>query len=252
MNFEKLDKLPDSALNDITAKQPAQHSPGVPFSPVSEVGTDELNNAAEHTQTHILDDNTATSEGAPGAPGFGSPTSAPIKLGGVMGGRFVTDIMDALTPAIMVYVAGFAGYNVSKKELQLSEKEKALIAPAMQDYLNSINVNFNNPLYNLLFVVGGVYGAKLIEVMPKAEKIPKNKKSIAPVVPLTKQQEIKSEVAQVAEKMKVKQSREENTRIMLKEISGLHWKAAVSYIQSKRRKGLIDAQNWYNKHKQQA
>jgi hypothetical protein len=106
------------------------------------------------------------------------PSQSGTKAGQLVSGKFATDLLDSLCPAIIVYCAAAMGYNARKSELQLSASEKQTIAPAMQSYLDTLKIDFNNPLYNLLFVVGMIYGAKVIERAPDMQK---KEKRAAPV-----------------------------------------------------------------------
>jgi hypothetical protein len=211
--------IPIDGLKKISAAQP---SPGEIGETTSLTSPDEIMTTGEHTET-ILND--AFTDSAPGANSGDFTTPLPgaainppgTKLGAVMGGKMVTDIFDVLFPALAVWGISSLGYaGLTKQKLQLTAKEKEVVNPAVQAYLDSININFNNPLYNLLFVLCAVYGAKAIEIIPELKKVAPGKK--------------------VVKGEEVKQSHE-----MTKE-------EHIQSIMKKRRKGRQDAEEFYFKN----
>lgn len=226
--ISEFDKLPDEVLKDLNRK---------------EVTETELLNTGKGLETPLFSDNNRNSDTAkePNV-NFGTAKDAkPIQVGKLIGGEFATNLLDTLFPALLVLIAGYVGYKLEKKKLQLTDKEKELIYPAMQEYLDSINLNFNNPLYNLLFIVGGVYAAKFIDILPELEKKPKNKeeKKVAIV------KNIEEKIIQKEEKKKTKEETDNDFLSMPYEI-------ALEAIEGKRKKGKQDAINYYNKIKLKA
>jgi hypothetical protein len=78
-------------------------------------------------------------------------------------GKFATTLLDMLLPACIIFFARQAGYITKKEALKLNKEEKETLAPAFENYLNSININFDKPIYQLLIVLGLVYGSKFME-----------------------------------------------------------------------------------------
>lgn len=182
---KKLDRfsaVPDSALTDLSAQT---------FG-TSRANEKELFEAGKHTENTGLESlsedptaPTAPTESAHGfgnnaetdsSPGFFVPGSGGTKLGDVVTGRVAVEVVDAILPALAVLIAAKVGYAIEKRGLQLTASEKSTIAPAVQEYLSTINVRLDNPLYKMLFVVGGIYAGKIIEVMPNMERIEKGAK----------------------------------------------------------------------------
>lgn len=170
MNFEKLSNIPTTALKNIT-----DINSGAEKETISEK---DFQQTSEHTTAqNILPENNVTA-GSQDSQNSQSNTnqSQGTKLGSVVSGKMAVDLMDVLFPSLVVYVVAMIGYNLPKGRLQLTAKEKEILNPAFQNYLDSINVNFNNPLYNLLFVLGSVYAAKTIDLI-SSNDIKKSEKS---------------------------------------------------------------------------
>lgn len=91
--------------------------------------------------------------------------------GALIGGDLAVDLMDLALPAIFVFVTVKIGYKLDRKELQLTAKEKATIAPAMQAVLDRMSIDMNNPYANLALIMSIVYGSKLMAIAPDLEKI---------------------------------------------------------------------------------
>lgn len=174
MNFDlnKADKIPALMFTDITENPDAETAPDeTNQGETSASNSDRLNIGfkAENTHAFSTPDNPTTRNDT-GAGMFNPTQNQGVKLGGAIGGKTATDIVNILLPSLAVWGMSAAGYHFDKKMIELTAEEKKIIAPAMQDYLNSINVNFDNPLSNLLFVVGSIYTAKIIEVVPQMQK----------------------------------------------------------------------------------
>ncbi|HEX7904833.1 MAG TPA: hypothetical protein VF487_13235 [Chitinophagaceae bacterium] len=181
INTEKLDKLPDEVLTDITAPVDSLLNTLNP--------ADLINDPNNKAKIDIPSPTPSSGNSGPTVT-VNNTGAKPVKVGGIVGGKFIVDTADTLLPAIAVYISLAFSYKIDKKLLQLTQKEKDLIVPAMQDYLDSVNINFNNPGYNLLFVVGSVYVAKIIEAIPSAEKVKKDApKKPAIVVAIEKSKE---------------------------------------------------------------
>jgi hypothetical protein len=216
-NIVQFGSFPDSAFKNITApaaqlsQSPAPNQGGV-------VSASDFSQTAAHASAY----NTMSIPGASETPtGPNVPNPAPNQgtaLGKVVGGKMATDLLDLLLPSITVWAVSMIGYNVSKGSLQLTAKEKDVLHPAMQNYLDSININFNNPLYNLLFVFGGIYAAKVIDILPEVQK---------------------KEVSKVVGKkvIKLKPPEEKTDEEIVKEIA------------NSRKKGLDDAIKYFTENK---
>lgn len=94
------------------------------------------------------------------------PTEAAPKqtLGHLLTAKTAIGIVDSVLPAIAVIcLQYFLNVKVPKREIQLNETERAIIQIPLQNYLNSIPVNFDSPLMALLVTIGAVYGSKFAE-----------------------------------------------------------------------------------------
>jgi hypothetical protein len=186
-SFTKFEKIPASALTEITP------NPGENL-----LSDKEIFETGEHAQSSFIPN---TSEGPNPPNDLPAPNVAPgTKLGNTVSGKFITDMADLIIPSLAVFLIGAIGYGIDKKTLGLSAKEKETLTPLVQAYLDSINVNFNNPLNNLLFGLAMVYGSKIVDVIPTAEKLQKAGKpnakpsTVAKVVDLIKQQKTTDEI----------------------------------------------------------
>jgi hypothetical protein len=174
MTIEKAEKLPSVLFKDITDNPDAETESSAT---ASESNKSVLDVGVKAENTHIFEPTETPSarnfaEGPNGsfAPGQMYVNKSGVKVGGAISGKMATDILNILLPTLAALVIDQLGYHFDKRLIELTADEKKVIAPAMQDYLDSINVDFNNPLYNLLFVVGAIYAAKIIEVAPQLQK----------------------------------------------------------------------------------
>lgn len=195
-NFNLLSSLPTSALTKIETTEKIQSenrssNDTLPDNGISEI---ELIATGEHTKQTPFTGPTdiPTEPNKPNSPTGSTnvPTSPGNKLGSVIGGKTAADLLDILFPSLCVWAISAIGYKIGKGKLQMTAKEKEVLAPAMQQYLDSINVDFNNPLYNLLFVVGSIYTSKVIDILPELEKVKKDKKESTKVMRI---KEVKTE-----------------------------------------------------------
>src|SRR5437868_6444599 len=86
------------------------------------------------------------------------------RLGKLIKGELPIKLVDILIPTVLVYSFNLAGYRIDGKQYKLSKDEKEALEPAIQDVLDSIELDFNNPWINLAVVAGIIYGAKTIEI----------------------------------------------------------------------------------------
>lgn len=228
--IEKLDKLPDSALTNLSepaTSQPSQSEETIsqPYkSPISLVEDNDIMSAGQSAKTNIFNTGGDSATGAKpfSAATGGATVTQPMKLGNSLSGKFAVDMMDSLLPSLAVLLVGWIGYKMKKVDLQLSADEKKVIIPPMQDYLNSININFNSPLGNLCFALLTVYGSKVVDALPNVEKV--NKKKVEAVKTVTKTKEPSQE---------------------------LTYEEEIAAIMKTRKKGRTDAVKWYNSNKKQ-
>lgn len=225
--LDRFEKVPLSALTEIT---PAESGGSIGNSLLSD---EDIFKTGEHAQTSLFPNNSDTPNNPTGEIGSSNvPTSQPgIKLGSTVSGKFVVDMTDIILPALLVWVVSMIGYGIDKKQLALTAKEKETLTPLVQAYLDSINVNFNNPLNNLLFGVAMVYGSKVIEIIPNVQKLERKGKPNPKVSPSVKA------LTNVAERINSKINEGKTTDEIITEIG------------NKRKKGLKDAIEYFNSNK---
>ncbi len=164
MTLEMAEKIPGAAFTDIT-ENPEKAAP--------ENTGQVLDIGAKAETTDIFSTPETPNARTQQTPADMFPNAGPngVKLGNAIGGKTAVEIMNVLLPSLAVYAIGAMGYRADKRMIELTADEKKIVIPAMQDYLNTIDINFQNPLYNLLFVVGSVYAAKVIDIMPGLQKV---------------------------------------------------------------------------------
>jgi hypothetical protein len=151
--------------------------------------------------TNTINNGTTDAPNNAGTPGnttnpTNTGTTAPVNkmpsLGDLVSGKHATELIDTVFPSVTVGVARFAGYDIDKREIQMTSNEKAICAMPMQAWLNTIPFDLNNPLLTMLATFAAIYSAKFIE---KGDKFSKRiKKERKPAV-TTDIEEIKSEAA---------------------------------------------------------
>jgi hypothetical protein len=156
--FENFEKIPASALDNITSAS------------IHEVTDEDIFKTAD-----IADASTALPNDAPKEKGKTvnvnqQASTTPTKLGGLVGGELGTRLLDAAIPALIVTVIHYVGYKLDKQKLKFTQDDRKVIAPLMQDCLNAIEIDLNNPFYNLAFALSIVYAAKIVEEIPNMEK----------------------------------------------------------------------------------
>jgi hypothetical protein len=219
--FDRFEKVPTTALAEISSETIKPDFGSNLLSDADILGT------GEHAKSSLI----PTSADAPKAADMptGSapmPTSQPgIKLGSTVSGKFAVDMTDIIVPSLFVWLVSMIGYGIDKKQLSLSAKEKETLTPLVQSYLDSVNVNFNNPLNNLLFGLAMVYGSKIVDVFPTAEKLEKK----------GKKNPIETTAAKVVNLIKNEKPTDK----------------IIEAIGKKRKKGIKDAIEYFNSNKKE-
>jgi len=147
--FDTMDTIPDSMLKEITA--PTQATVKEPS----------LKDAASHTAQSPFEDIAGQQQAFDNS--FNQNKLPPVNSQQMNAGNLITGDMavmflDMLLPALIVALMAKAGKQVSKSALQATAKEKEIIAPVLQNYLNSINFAVDNPLNALLITLAMIYG----------------------------------------------------------------------------------------------
>lgn len=88
-----------------------------------------------------------------------------INLGKVLNAKFGVTIIDNVVPLMFVFLLRFGlDIKTSKKDFQLTARERDEIEPFVQGALDHININMSNPFVALGVVMAAVYGSKGAEV----------------------------------------------------------------------------------------
>jgi hypothetical protein len=145
--------------NPPTGGQAANSSPSEPGPLGNTVPENEAFKGADHTKIPAF-----SASGVSGMPGAATVTPQNnVSLGGIVEGKWAVEIIDALLPAGIVAVCYMMDVKLRKTELQLSQKEKDVLAPIWQKCLDSILLNFGSPWTALAVTMGAIYGGKLME-----------------------------------------------------------------------------------------
>lgn len=132
-------------------------------SPGQTIKDNDFLNTGSHTKT---EQGNATNPANPANATGTTPATAPAKTSNVLGnsGKLaVTLIHEIVIPALVVWVCSMFKKHVDKESLKLSKEDKEVLTPAWQDYLNSVNISFDKPIYQLLLAIGFTYGSKFMD-----------------------------------------------------------------------------------------
>lgn len=158
MDFEKFEKTPDFVLQDITEKEPQLRSEMLGETEDSAPLSPKGGNSPDLFDT-IRND-------------YQQAQPNRVNIGGILDGKTVVDMADHILPAISVLAAAkIFGYNIYKSQLQFTAKEKATLAPLVDNVLRTMNIAVTSPVGALMIALGAIYAGKFIEVLPTAEKI---------------------------------------------------------------------------------
>jgi len=159
--LETFENIPESGLNNITSAT------------IKEVSDADIFSTADIADVSTGFTDTPQQEKKGTVNANKNAQTTPTKLGGLVGGELGVRLLDAAVPALLVTVIHFIGYKMDKSKLKLNADDRKVIAPLMQDALNAIEIDFNNPFINLAFGLSVVYGSKLIEEIPNMERATK-------------------------------------------------------------------------------
>lgn len=247
MNTEKLEKLPDSVLTDITDKP--SETPATSETPgITAVSQDELNKAKTEVKADLP-------TGQPGMPIEGDKAVKPAEnpFGYVPGpttGMSVVSflpsplaihLLDTLVPFLIVLLIEQFGYRIGVKSLQLTATEKKLLEQPTHEMLDSLKINFKNPIYNFLFALCAVYAAKTIELIPEIKKIDAAKKEESDLTPGDKA------IKEAEEKLNKQEQKKAEEKKFIDSLRKANAGVAIKMIMDKRKLGRQDATDFYHK-----
>jgi hypothetical protein len=136
-----------------------QPAPEAPKANEGGVSLDDAVKGGEHTKMPII-----SGGGAAGNPGASPVSGTSVSLSGLVQGKVVVDLMDALLPALLVLLFRKMKLDVKKTQMQLTVGEKNTLAPIVEACLQSINLDFSNPWVTLAFSISIIYGGKVVEI----------------------------------------------------------------------------------------
>jgi hypothetical protein len=160
--FEAVQNAPAAALTNITKTPPvspngANTAPNAAGGTVTPGAETAAAKGADHTTIPIM---TNLGGSAPSGTPLQPVQGSQVSVGSMIEGRFAVEIIDAMLPAALVVVMYRFNVKLRKTELQLSEKEKSILAPLWQRCLDSILINFSNPWTALTVTSLMIYGSK--------------------------------------------------------------------------------------------
>jgi hypothetical protein len=166
--FTRLQNAPASVFKNITqadgkeASQAPENKPQpMPGAIAGQVSEAEALGASKGAEIDAFSDVSSTQQAGQGITPA-SPNSG--KLGHLLTAKTAIGIVDAVIPAIAVIALQyFMGLKMQKRDLQLTEAERNIIQPVLQNWLDTVAINFDSPLNALLITVGAVYGSKFAE-----------------------------------------------------------------------------------------
>jgi len=264
INIEKLDKLPDGALSQLSQKiessESSKNSNNSEIPGIGIVDENEVLQGGNHAHLQgvsSLLDETALSPGQgsdkPATPPVITQTPGikqPVAIGTLFNGKAGIELVDMLFPALIVLIAdNLLGYEVLKKDLQLTAAEKQTIAPFMQSYLDSVNVHMS-PLGALLAVMSGVYAAKFMEAFPNIKKKTKAKPFTSENTgkPSTSIAAVNETLDEINSKMNKAKSMEERRKQYAAFLLPMDYETAIRHIRTAKRMVEKDAKIWYRKN----
>lgn len=146
---------------------------------VSDDIDEELNRLSRHTEpenktdfiTDIQTDNEEQKPDFEAKKVFNEGNPQTLNIGSLLSADMSVDLLNVLLPVILCYVIKLAtGKEASKRQFEATQSEKEIIAPALQNYLNSINFTVESPFNALLITLSIVYGSKTVEVITDNKK----------------------------------------------------------------------------------
>lgn len=107
-----------------------------------------------------------------------------VSAASLIDGRMCAEWIDAIIPALVVFIAAKAGKLIKKADLLLTEKEKNTLAPVLYKCLEELQINFDSPWVALAITAGFIYGGKLVNATTEkpAAKPPTNSTDTGKVI----------------------------------------------------------------------
>lgn len=163
-----MDNQNDLENVDFELEQEVQHTEAP--KPIKETPVIDFFNSAGNTK---LDSEEATDTDIKETPDPTKPKGK-IVLGKLISGKSAVSLVNIFIPSFIVFALNRFGYDAQKSQLKLSSEEKDILNPVVQDCLDYIEVNFDNPFYALAFVASMIYGSKIFDIVPDLKKVKMN------------------------------------------------------------------------------
>jgi len=186
----------------------------------------EFFDTTSHTkQTLDFTDNTDKGENQDKVEQLGTDSAVKTKnsLGKILPAKIALTMADKIIPSLLILILYYLNLQVDKKKLQLTKDEINELIPAVQDCLDAIKIDMDNPFTTLGVMIGIVYGSKIIDAIPEITK-----------------KEIKKEFKNIDQKLdSIINDDEEKTSN--REKFEADYNALVEEIKTKRNRGIKDA-----------
>lgn len=149
---------PDNTQPDPNMIPPGTRAPipGVP-PPVSNSGVISEADALKGGDTAKLNTFSLSDPSRP------NPGSNQVGIGSLLSGKDAVEMIDAVIPSLLVLLFQTLKVVVKKSDMQLTAKEKDVLAPMVQKVMDMIMLNFNSPVTALCVTAAFIYGGKLVE-----------------------------------------------------------------------------------------
>ena len=122
-------------------------------------------NTGGHTQTPVIGD-----PSKPQATQAVTQSAQTTKKILASSGKFAATLIHEMAiPALMVWLLGRFKKTVNKDGFKINASEKEILTEAWNEYLASLNISIDKPIYQLLLAIGFVYGSKFADGSIKIE-----------------------------------------------------------------------------------
>lgn len=159
-----LDEMKNFVGTGGKTETPKPAETGKPSPGKGNITDQEFLNTGTHTKEPVL--NIPGSPNSPNTP----TTSKPITQVIANSGKFaVTLIHEMAVPALAVFCLAIFRKTTNREGWKVTKEDKEILVPAWEQYLASVNVNFDKPIYQLLIAIAFCYGSKFMEGTIKIE-----------------------------------------------------------------------------------
>jgi hypothetical protein len=172
MELHEFSNIPDENLisNETTLQQPGQGTATAQPTNSRPVPTMDFFNSAANTKLSD-DEESKPKEGVGDDTKTAERPKGQVTLGKVISGKTTVKLINIFIPSFIVFALQKFGYSAQKSQLKLTKEEEEILSPVVQDCLDYISINFDNPFYALAFVASMIYGSKVMDVIPDLKKI---------------------------------------------------------------------------------